>query len=207
MEFVAPPHGTPLSPDQWYTHPLAIPPVNDKPQYQGRLGDIYDNVPSLCIGARPLRVCRDWRDPKSGRMAYTARYEDDADAEPPFNWLEGEDVVVTCKRGLAVLLTQDCEIEKPRAVFAFALIRVIDDSVAPQAINQMRSRQKYRSFYLAPQADPAFPAAYVDFGRITSIERDAVRPEDRRLSMSDDVRDCMQMDYIDFRALDRRDDD
>jgi hypothetical protein len=203
MTFEYPARGTPLAPDRWYLPPAYVAPVEGIEQYQARLGDIYSNVPSLCVDQRPLRIARDWQDPKSGRWAYTARTEDDEAARPPFDWAAGEQFVVTGKRALGVLLTQDCEIEKPHAVLAFALVRSIDHSIPAEAIATMRERRRYRSFFLAAQDDPPFPAGYVDFGRITSIERGAVRGEDRLLSMSDDVRDAMRMDYIQFCTQER----
>lgn len=166
---------------------------------------MYRNIPSIWILERPLRVARDFRPQgANARIVYTALSEDDAPAQQPFDWNDGEDVVVRSAKAFGVLLTQDCELDKPRAMLSFALIRLIDKSQHVDDIEVMRNRRKYRSFYLEEQTEePAFPKAYVDFGRLTTIHPDAVRQADRVLSMSDDVRDALREDFIEFMTLER----
>jgi hypothetical protein len=155
-----------------------------------------------------VRVARDFKPQGEGvRIVYTALSEDQKPNQP-FDWKEGEDVVVRAKRGYGVLLTQDCELDKPRPMLTFALIRLLDGSQHADDVEVMRNRGKYRSFYLEEQAeDPRFPKAYVDFGYLTTLHPDACRLDDRILSMADDVKDALREDFIQFMTLEREGDE
>jgi len=199
-----PPRGEALNPEHWYTSPLSIPPwPNGRASIQARQGDVFDKVPSVFIAERPLRVARDWQNPKSGRWTYHAHSEDEQPRKL-YDWETGEDVVVRATRGLAVLLTQDCELEKPRSKLTFALVRLLDHSIPLEAVETWRRRERYRIFYLGEQdEEPRFGPAYVDFGRLTTVNLEALRLEDRLLSMTDYVRDALCEDFIAYLTLER----
>ena len=156
-----------------------------------------------------MRVARDFKPQGAGaRIVYTAVSEDQQPAQQPFDWKEGEDVVVRAMRGFAVLLTQDCELDKPKPLLTFAHVRLVDGSQHEEDIDIMRNRAKYRSFYLEEQREePRFPKAYVDFGRLTTIHPAAFRPADRILSMTEDVRDALREDFTEFMTLEREGDE
>jgi hypothetical protein len=205
-----PQRGEPLKPGRWYLPPALIPARADgSPRFQAQQGDIFENGLSVWIAQRPIRVARDFRPQGAGeRIVYTALSEDQEPASQPYEWREGEDVIVRAVKGYAVLLTQDCELDKPRPMLTFALIRVIDGSQHAEDIEIMRNRGKYRSFYLEEQTEePRLPKAYVDFGRLTTVHPTACRLDDRILSMSDDVRDALREDFIEFMTLEREGDE
>ncbi len=142
--------------------------------------------------------------------------EEAPDVGPPFDWLaSGEDVLARATRGMSVLLTQDCELDKAKqkVLLTFARIRVLDKK-SDNAIRNMRNRNEYRAFYLAPQAnEPTLQEAYVDFASLTTIRlhslllEDGLHVKDRYLSMHPDVRDAMREDFIDYMAVDRAEGD
>jgi hypothetical protein len=165
-------------------------------------------VPSVWITHRPIDVVRNRQPKPGGRVEVYLHSEDGPDPQQPFNWGSGEDVVVRAIKGYGVLLSQDCELEKLNPMIAFGYVRLVDGSQGENAMELIRNRRKFRSFYLAAQeADPAFPEAYVDFGRITTLALDAIQILDRYASMSDEVRDAMREDFIEFMSLDRAEDE
>jgi hypothetical protein len=203
-----PPRGEPLKPGRWYTQPLFIEPRKDgKASYQARQGDLYKGVPSLWIQRRPIHASRN-RQARGSRVEVYLHSEDGPEPQQPWTWATGEDVVVRAIKGYGVLLSQDCELEKKDPKIAFGYVRLVDGSQGETAMGLIKNRSKFRSFYLAGQdADPSFPEAYVDFGRITTLDLEAIRPLDRYASMTDDVRLAMREDFIDFLTRERAEDE
>ena len=206
----SPPRGAPLRADIWYVTPILIEPekvegadpVDPPPApVQARQGDIFKDFPNIWVESRPLRVARDFQPPNGGRIRYLATMEDDDRA---YDWVDGEQVVVSATRGWAVLLTQDCELDKPRAMYTFAAIRPIKESALPDDIEEIRNRLKYRAFYLREQVG-TFEQACVDFGRLTTVSKEALLASERHLSMTDDIRDALREDFIEFMTNDRGD--
>lgn len=172
------------------------------PPVQARQGDIFAGIPSVVVDERPLRVARDFI-PKSGRITYNALSEDSAPT-PPFDWKEGERIVVKGNLGMGILMTQDCEIDKPKARVTFALVRPIPAGIPEGAVEAWKNRKVYRIFYLGEQGlDPRFGPAYVDFGRLTTFTLEASLVL-RQLSLSDAVRDVFREAFIEFVALNRK---
>lgn len=201
----SPARGQPLELRRWYVEPVTIPPADDgTPRFPAQQGDIFKDVPSVWIATRPLKVARDFRpEGAAARLKYTAINEVDA-PQKPFDWAGGEDVVVRATRGFGILLTQDCELDKPKGMLTFAMIRLLDGSQHAENVEVMRNRRKYRSFYLEEQTQaPAFRAAYVDFGRLTTIAPAAINQADRLLSLVPEVRDALREDFIEFLNLER----
>lgn len=219
MPRLIPPRGEPLTADTWYVSPVRIEDEEGKePPVQARQGDIFSDVPSAWVAERPVRVASDFKPQGDGRVKYLATYEDDQRA---YDWTDGEQVVVSATRGFAVLLTQDCELDKPRAMFTMAMVKPISDpelgdieTMSDQEkqsledrltdIERMRNRLKYRSFYLQAQPE-TFDQAYVDFGRLTTLSRKALDACARHLSMTDDIRDALREDFVEFMTNERGD--
>lgn len=171
------------------------------------MGDIFANVHSLWIDARPIKVTRDpWVD-KNGRDQVALYSEDGPQPPKKFRWDEGDDVVVKTRRGHGVLLSADCELEKRNPMITFGFIEIIHPNLEEKAVEIVKNRRRWRSFYLEEQkAKPSFPRSFVDFGRLTTVHRDAIRLEDRYASMADDLRDALHEDFIEFLNLDRAED-
>ena len=201
-----PPSRGPIRTGRWYIEPVHVEAKLDgSASYQARQGDIYTNALSTWIESRPVRVARDFQPSGVGaRLRYTAVSEDQIPTQP-FDWTRnGEQIVVRAMKSFGVLMTQDCELEKPKPMLTFAFVRLFDESHHAADIEAVRNRGKYRSFYLEEQlGDLPFPRAYIDFGRLTSVHPSAVAVADRHLSMADDVRDTMREDFIAFLNLDR----
>jgi hypothetical protein len=220
--------------DRWYSQPVTIPPRKDGTQrIQAQQGDIFLQIPSVVIRSRPLAVIRplngsptkyvaNWIN-EAGQGTELRRFlpedlaQGDPQPTPAFAWdTAGEDVVQRVTRSMAVLMSQDCELDKPhkKVLLSFARIRVTDGSQSVDAITNMKNRNEYRSFYLAPQGDkPTLPECYVDFGAITTlslqsiVETDGFNVRWRYLSMHPDVRDAMRQDFVDFMVADREPED
>lgn len=172
------------------------------------MGDIFENVHSLWIDARPIDVVRDrWTD-KRGQVHAPLFSEDGPEPQKKFRWDQGEEVVVKSRRGWAVLLSQDCELEKRNPMITFGFIEGLHPNLDEKAVEIVKNRRRYRSFYLEAQKDePVFARSFVDFGRLTTVHRDAIRLDNRYASMVDDLRDALHEDFIEFMNLNRADDE
>ncbi len=212
--------------EPWYVPPVDIPLRKDEtPCIQAQQGDIFQKMPAFVVRSRPLHALRpptgsppkavaDWLRANPSGVLHRMVQEDAQDqVRPPLDWATaGEDILAHATRGAAVLLTQDCELDKPRqrVLLTFARIRLMDRSQSADAIENMRNRNEYRAFYLAPQNDhPVLEECYVDFGSLTTIRlqcllmEDGIHIKDRYLSMHPDVRDAMRQDFIDYMTADR----
>lgn len=197
----SPPRGEALAANRWYIPPVAIPDDQGRNPIQAQQGDLYKRVPSVIVESRPLRVARDFQPGHGGRTKYTALSEDD-DPEQPFDWEKGENVVVRGRIAPGILLTQDCEIDKPRATFLFAEVRSVA-GIPQEDVEVLRRRQKYRAFFLEGQGE--MPHSFVDFGRLTTIDAGALREADRWLSLTEVIRSALREDFAEFLANDRGD--
>jgi hypothetical protein len=217
---------------RWYTEPVEIRPTEKTPHpVQAQQGDIFVRVPAVVLDSRPLLIVRapavtpprhvkDWLDnAKADASAELLGVlpEDPHETAGPSKWdfeweTHGERVILHSYRAMGVLLSHDCELDKPRdkVLVTFARIRSAK-GLSAEAVQIMRNRNKYRAFYLAPQADqPSIPESYIDFGALTTVslaslpmKGDSGHFLDRYASMDPVIRDAMREDFIDFMTAER----
>lgn len=195
------PRGTPLEPPYWYRPPVVPPPLPDgRRAFPAQQGDIYRNVPHVGLTTRPVKYLVD-QSAANKRQPYLVTNEDQDDI--PLG-RAGTNMVVEGERGLGILLTQDCELDKAKPTLIFARIRFVTPGTELQHLQRIRERRVYRSFFLpASEQDFRLPASIVDFGRLTTLLPSAVRHDDRVLSLHDDVRDCLRRDFTAFLMAER----
>jgi len=175
--------------------------VDGTPAFPAQQGDIYRNVPHVCLATRPVRLLID-QSAANQREPYRVTSEDDEDAGRA---RAGTSMVVEGERGFGILLTQDCELDKTRPTLIFARVRFVTPGTEAHHLDRIRQRRVYRSFFLPASEGPevGFPASIVDFGRLTTLHPSAVRHDDRILSLHDDVRDCLRRDFTAFLMAER----
>jgi hypothetical protein len=112
-------------------------------------------------------------------------------------------VAARCDYTRAVLLTFDCEIDKPSTKWlTFALVRPLPPNMPEADQLTIRENRKFAFFFLPPNEDEA-PIDYVDFRRLGSVNVDLVKGLTRIARLSDDLRKAMLFQY--FRYLTRID--
>jgi hypothetical protein len=144
------------------------------PKDEVLLGDIYRDVPSLHVPARPFQVVRPWRASKDDPSIWDARIHTEGGTPPTgdFKWtLEGEgDSIIA--RGIiswAILLSDDCEIEHDEDHRTVALIKAWGN--LPEASQKKVSAGDHYCFFELPEQteDPKWDHSYVDFRRLTTV--------------------------------------
>ncbi len=144
-------------------------------------GDIYTHVPAIHIPARPVAVAR-FHKKTDEREVHGVHYEDGKPPSDGFRWQSdkgGETVLARGFMGMAVLISQDCEIENDLDHRLVAMIRPITE-IQPEHRANMMAMKSWAAFPLPAQAEaPAIVESFVDFRRITSLRPEALRPEDR----------------------------
>lgn len=147
-------------------------------------GDIFRDVPSVYVPDPEIVIVRR-RESARGSVGdlYTVG-DEERQPQQAFN-PNGDHFVGTVQLANAILLTHSCEVDNsPRSTVTFGLIRPIR-LVPEDAREAIRAGRNLRLMYLPANDGPAFEESYVDFSRLTSVRREAVREDARVLSATD----------------------
>ncbi|MGH2406455.1 MAG: hypothetical protein ACRDF7_00060 [Candidatus Limnocylindrales bacterium] len=165
--------------------PLYLPPV------EGEIlqGDLFANVPSAIIDARPLRVARRLR---ADQSTWVVHEENGATPAGGFKWgisQGGEVLLARAFLGLGMVLSHDCEIENDPNIRTLAMVRPATD-LAPddRAALINGARVRYSIFPLAAQTiDPKMELSFV-VRRLTTVRPAVLDPDARIASLSEELR-------------------
>jgi hypothetical protein len=145
------------------------------PKDEVLLGDIYRDVPSLHVPARPFQVVRPWRESKEDPSIWDARIHTEGGTPPRdgFKWTLEDEGDAIIARGIvhwAMLLSDDCEVDHDEDHRTMALIKPWDN--LPEASQKKVSAGEHYCFFELPaQAeDPQWEHSYVDFRRLTTVK-------------------------------------
>lgn len=111
---------------------------------------------------------------------------------------------VQIQRVPAILLTQDCEYDKPSTVFVLIAAILPLSGVAPGSQGNVRKNRVASAFYLPPH--PLLLESYVDIraiGRISKSLIVAEAQEGQLLSLSEEARLALQRQIAGFFGYDR----
>jgi len=156
-------------------------------------GDIFKDVPNVYIRARPVVALRGRT--IAGGQGYAAYPEDGLPPSNDFDPAADGEMLATGRRDYGMLLTHECEFDEKddrRKYFTLCLVRSIHD--LPQStIDMIATGHRYRFFLLPGQEkDPPFDTRYADFRRVTTIRAELLRPEDRVVSLTEEMRTAMR---------------
>lgn len=150
-------------------------------------GDILVDVPHLSIRP-PITVLRSSTG-RGGAKLYQP-YEHGSAAPPPGGFRltqQGEDVVSSCQMAWGIVLTHSCEIDKPDTKLVSVLL-VRSLRPLPEATQAtIREGRNYSTFFLPASSDGQFNESFIDFRRVTCIDRAYIGPETRLFSLSDEA--------------------
>lgn len=166
-------------------------------------GDILDDVPSVFVRLGPLRVARPYKD-----LGHHLLWSIHTDANPPKDGmklsmdLEGEEVVVHGYRGLAMLLTHECEIDNDDRARTVAMIRPASQ-LNPRTVEELFSgsidEAYYSRFPLEAQEDePRMARSFVDFMRLTTVDPKVLADCPRVASLPDELKHAVAARFKDF---------
>ncbi|MGD0863754.1 MAG: hypothetical protein ABSA21_13535 [Candidatus Limnocylindrales bacterium] len=173
---------------------LYLPPVGTEILQ----GDIFDQMPSVRVESRPLRVARHWK--QSGpRDIWEVHPEDGSGPRGGFKWLPdqgGEQgLLVHAYLGRAMVLSHDCEIENDPRTRTLAMIRPInhlDEASQRELFSGGRQDRWFAVFPLVGQIDePRIERSFVDFRRLTTVHPDVLAASIRVASLSEELRSAV----------------
>lgn len=115
----------------------------------------------------------------------------------PLEHVEGntDPVVSECKRDRAILLTHDCDIDKPllRSWLICPVHRL--DTVPKGMQGDIKKNRAFAFLHLAQHRD-TLPASFVDFRHVTALSPDVVRSAKRLASLSDTGKKALYLRFI-----------
>lgn len=157
----------------------------ETPREQSSQGDILESVAHIYL-ERPLLALR-----KEAETIFRAEAE-------PFSQFDdkgGQMVVATCKRQRAILITHDCEIDKPQ-VKRWLVCPVVPIVVLSSGNRDRARRNRVYSMLHLPQYRDVLPESFVDFNQITTLEGDFVKGGKRLVSLSDIGRRALYSQFV-----------
>jgi hypothetical protein len=161
-------------------------------------GDLFERVPLAVINADPPLLQKATLPGK--REGYEVVGQLSPSSPPPAGQLL---VPARCDHTRAVLLTFDCEIDKPSTkILTLALVRPLDPKMPDADQVKIRENRKFAFFFLPPATEGA-PAGYVDFRRLGAVSVDVVKATPRLSRLSETARKAMLFQF--FRYLTRID--
>ncbi len=155
-------------------------------------GDIFECVPHLLLKDQP-RPLHSTTLP--GRKAGYQVEELPEGALPQ----PGKEVLApaSCVVARAVLLTYDCEIDKPKSLRTVALVRPLDPGMPQADREKIRSNQRLAFFHL-PAREGTLPECYVDFRRISTVSPEWVDRGKKLVSLQETARKALLMQFFLF---------
>jgi len=169
--------------------------VPEKPFYRaasGELsqGNIFDRVLLVYATATPLPL-------RAVSIEGRSLLETSPISEitQPAGKAHGLQVAAACDFTRAVLLTYDCEIDKPATKhLTLALVRPLDPSMPKQSQQILRENRKLSIFFLP--ADGHFRESLVDFIRVSTVPKDLLKAAPRIACLSEEARQAMLFQFI-----------
>ena len=118
-----------------------------------------------------------------------------AENHPDFNDKQGQAVVASCKRAKALLLSHDCEIDKP-SVKNWIVAPVVPLPVIPGSAHGDIKKNKVFSFLYLPSYRDILEESVVVLNHLTTLDQEFVRGANRILSLSDLGRRALYAQHI-----------
>jgi hypothetical protein len=155
-------------------------------------GDLFECVPQLLLKDKPRPLHPATLPGK--KPGYEVDELPEA-ALPP----AGKEVLVpaSCVVARALLLTYDCEIDKPKSLRTIALVRPLDPGMPQADCEKIRGNQRLAFFYL-PAVEGILPECYVDFRRICTVAPEWVDRGKKLVSLHETARKALLMQFFLF---------
>lgn len=155
-------------------------------------GDVFDRVPLAYVLEAPRSLTQ--ATVAGGREGFALG---DLLSEGPPRRGGPPVVPACCDYARAVMLTYDCEIDKPSAkVLTLTLVRPLDPSTPEAGKALIREGRKLAYFYLP--AGSGMVEAYVDFRRVGAIGVELLRASPRVGRLAQDPRKAMLFQFFQY---------
>ena len=114
---------------------------------------------------------------------------------PHFDDKNGQQIVASCKRQRAILLSHDCEIDKKHVKGWLTCPVVPLVSLAPENRDRVKRNRIYAMLYL-PRYRDVVHESFVDFNQITTLDAGYIKTATRLVSLSDMGRRALYAQFI-----------
>lgn len=148
-------------------------------------GDILELLPHISLN-KPLLALS-----KEAETIFRAV----AEPHPQFNDKDGQDVIATCKRTKAILISHDCEIDKTHVQNYLVCPVVPSHRLKPTTQDLLKRNRIYAMLYL-PKYGDTLGESFVDFNHVTTLNAEFVKNATRILSLSDLGRRALYVQFI-----------
>lgn len=148
-------------------------------------GDILDLLPHVSLNT-PLFALS-----KEAETIFKAT----AEPYPQFDDKSGQDVIATCHRAKAILLTHDCEVDKTQVTKWLVCPVVPVTRLRPQTLEFLKRNRVYSMLYL-PRLSDTLAESFVDFNQVTTLDANYVKGAKRIISLSDIGRRGLYVQFI-----------
>jgi len=112
-----------------------------------------------------------------------------------FNDKDGQPIVATCKRSKGILLSHDCEIDKPQVRKRLICPVVPLSRLRPQNQDRVKRNRIYSMLHL-PKYGTSLEESFVDFNSVATIDAEFLRGKNRIVSLSDIGRRALYVQLI-----------
>ncbi len=146
----------------------------ENPRPESSQGDILDLVPHIYLQKPLLSLARE------AETIFRASTE----PFPQFDDKNGQSIAATCKRQRAILVSHDCEIDKPQ-VRRWLVCPVIPLVALPTENRDLVRRNRIYAMLHLPKYRDGLPESFVDFNQVTTLGADFIESAKRLVSLSD----------------------
>lgn len=112
-----------------------------------------------------------------------------------FNDKDGQRVIATCRRSKAILISHDCEIDKPQVKKWLICPVVPMDRLQPRNHDLLKRNRIFSMLYL-PRLDQMIPDSFVDFNQVTTLDSEFIKSGKRIVSLSDIGRRALYIQFM-----------
>lgn len=159
----------------------------ESPRPEISQGDVLDLLPHISLDKPLLALYRE------GEAETVFR----AVGEPytNFNDKDGHAVIAKCKRSRAILISPDCEVDKPQVKKWLICPVVLMDRLQPKNHDLLKRNRIFSMLYL-PKFEKILPDSFVDFNHITTLDSEFIKSGKRIISLSDVGRRALYVQFI-----------
>lgn len=148
-------------------------------------GDVFELLPNVYLD-NPLLALD-----KQSETIFTATAEPYA----KFDDKTGQAVAAICKRARGILVSHDCELDKPQ-VARWLICPVLPLSrLRPETQDRVKRNRVYAMLSL-PKYRDIFPDSFADFNQITTLNSEFVKAARRLVSLSDVGRRAFYVQFV-----------
>jgi hypothetical protein len=159
----------------------------EPPRTEISQGDILEILPHISLGY-PLLALHKEQETETVFRATGEPYTN-------FNDRDGQTVIANGRRSMAILISHDCEIDKPQVKKWLVCPVVPMERLKPKNHDLLRRNRIFSMLFL-PKLEKILGDSFVDFNHFTTLDSEFVKSAKRIISLSDLGRRALYVQFI-----------